>query len=364
MNQNNETFVRADRRLPGLSNAAIAAFALLAAAGLQYVKWAPSWHRLRLIAAGGHMGGSILAAGGYPDAASWRAAWTYAWAYGREIWKALLLGLLLGTGVQALIPGRWVRTLFGGAGYRGVGAAGLIAVPSMMCTCCAAPVAVGLRQAGASARATLAYWLGNPALNPATLILIGFVLGWKWLALRLTLGVLLVFGGSYLLAGATDLDRISASAPAAIDASAAGAGGFAQSPWRRWSVELWRLAISLVPEYVALIFLLGVARAWLFPLPVEGHAVISGVWWTVALAAAGTLFAIPTAAEIPIVQTMMAAGLGIAPAAALLVTLPTVSLPSLAMMTKALPAKVLIAVGLLVTATGLLAAAIVYALPF
>lgn len=56
------------------------------------------------------------------------------------------------------------------------------------------------------------------------------------------------------------------------------------------------------------------------------------------LASAGALFAIPTAAEIPIVQTMMAAALGLAPAAALLVTLPTISLPSLAMMVNALPA--------------------------
>ena len=38
---------------------------------------------------------------------------------------------------------------------------------------------------------------------------------------------------------------------------------------------------------------------------------------------------IPTAAEIPILQTMMLAGMGIAPALALLVTLPAVSVPSL-----------------------------------
>jgi uncharacterized protein len=75
-------------------------------------------------------------------------------------------------------------------------------------------------------------------------------------------------------------------------------------------------------------------------------------------------FAIPTAAEIPIVQTKMVAGLRVAPAAALLVTLPTISLPSLAMMANALPAKVLIEVAVLVVATGMLAGGVVYALPF
>ena len=47
--------------------------------------------------------------------------------------------------------------------------------------------------------------------------------------------------------------------------------------------------------------------------------------WVVAMAVAGCLFVIPTAAEIPIVQTMMLAGMGTAPALALLMTLPAVS---------------------------------------
>jgi uncharacterized membrane protein YraQ (UPF0718 family) len=46
-------------------------------------------------------------------------------------------------------------------GYRGVSTATLIAMPSMMCTCCAAPVAVGSRQTGASPLATLAYWVNQ-----------------------------------------------------------------------------------------------------------------------------------------------------------------------------------------------------------
>ena len=61
---------------------------------------------------------------------------------------------------------------------------------------------------------------------------------------------------------------------------------------------------------------------------------------------------IPTAAEIPILQTMMSFGLGVGPAAALLVTLPTVSLPSLLMLRESFPARVLVFVGLAVAAVG------------
>jgi uncharacterized membrane protein YraQ (UPF0718 family) len=46
---------------------------------------------------------------------------------------------------------------------------------------------------GAGASSALVYWLANPILNPAVLVFIGFVLGWQWAALRLFVGVVLVF---------------------------------------------------------------------------------------------------------------------------------------------------------------------------
>jgi hypothetical protein len=46
-------------------------------------------------------------------------------------------------------------------------AGGLLSVPCMMCTCCTAPLARTLRRNGAPTSSVLAYWLGNPTLNPA-----------------------------------------------------------------------------------------------------------------------------------------------------------------------------------------------------
>lgn len=53
------------------------------------------------------------------------------------------------------------------------------------------------------------------------------------------------------------------------------------------------------------------------------------------------LFVIPAAAEIPIIQTFMSFGLGGGPAGALLLALPSVSLPSLLLVAKLYPKKVL-----------------------
>ncbi|MDY9472287.1 permease, partial [Escherichia coli] len=83
-------------------------------------------------------------------------------------------------------------------------------------------------------------------------------------------------------------------------------------------------------------------------------AVDNSLMWVVAMAVAGCLFVIPTAAEIPIVQTMMLAGMGTAPALALLMTLPAVSLPSLIMLRKAFPAKALWLTGAMVAVSGVI----------
>lgn len=90
---------------------------------------------------------------------------------------------------------------------------------------------------------------------------------------------------------------------------------------------------------ISAVLVLGAARVWLFP-HADG-AIDNTLMWVIAMAVAGCLFVIPTAAEIPIIQTMMMAGMGTAPALALLITLPAVSLPSLIMLRKSFPAKAL-----------------------
>jgi hypothetical protein len=168
-----------------------ALFALVAVAGLAYVKWLPYWDKAFTAAAQHSIGPSILMGdASRAPAPSLAAALAYALAYGKAIWKAMVLGLVLGAGVQALVPADWVSRVLGGRRFGGALAGGLLALPGMMCTCCAAPVVAGLRRQRAAAGAAIAFWLGNSVLNPATLVFLGFVLGWRWAALRLVLGAL------------------------------------------------------------------------------------------------------------------------------------------------------------------------------
>ena len=334
-------------------------FFAIAVAGLAYVKWLPYWDRAFVAASSHSIGQSILMGkAAHAPAPSWDAALAYALAYGKAIWKAMALGLLLGSGAQALLPADWVRRLLGKAPFGSAVAGGLLALPGMMCTCCAAPVVVGLRRQAASAGGAIAFWLGNSVLNPATLIFMGFVLGWRWAALRLVLGVPMVFGLGYLANRMTSA-REAVQAEAAVVALAAAPQG---TPLRRWLTVLGRMTLRLVPEYIVLVLLLGAGRAWLFPT--LGPDIGNHLAWIVAFAVAGALFVIPTAGEVPIVQAMLALGVGAGPAGALLMTLPPISLPSMAMLHRSFPPRILAAVAGAVVLFGLAGGALAVALGF
>jgi len=283
----------------------------------------------------------------------------YAYAYGRAIWQAMVLGLLLGSAAQELLPRRWIAGLLGKTGFGSVVAGGLLSIPGMMCTCCAAPVVVGLRKSQASTGAALAFWLGNTVLNPATLIFMGFVLGWQWTGLRLGLGLILVFGVAHLINRAVKPEEARA-AKTQLDAILAAPG---QAPsLSRWLKKLAAMTIQLIPEYLLLILLLGAARAWLFPE--ISSAIGNQFGWIVAMALAGTVFVIPTAGEVPIIQAMLALGMGAGPAGALLMTLAPVSLPSLVMTRKVFAPRVMAGVVGAVVAMGVISGLLAVALRF
>jgi uncharacterized protein len=116
-----------------ISLVGVAVLAAIALGGLYYVKWNPYYHKVFLAAARHSVGASIVSGqSSTPPAPSVAAALGYAWAYGASIWQAMVLGLVLGAGVQALVPRDWLVHLFGTMRFRGVALAGLASTASMM----------------------------------------------------------------------------------------------------------------------------------------------------------------------------------------------------------------------------------------
>jgi uncharacterized protein len=342
-------------RGPGSSQLiAIGAFVVVSLAVLFWSKWQPYFVKGFHVAATHQLGKSIISADKATSPKGWQAALSYSSQYALAIWRALVAGMLIAAGIQELLPRDWLLRMLGSRRTRSTAVAGALAIPSMMCTCCAAPAAVILRRSRVSIGATIAYWLGNPVLNPATLVFMGFVLGWRWVALRLVVGVALVFGvatAAERLFGEKDVPEVARRAVETVAVPAD-----PRPVAIRYVRTLARLAIGLLPEYAIIVFALGAVRAFLFPAitPSVAHA----LWLVVVLAITGTLFVIPTAGEVPIVQSFMAFGLGAGGGGALIMTLPAVSLPSMAMVSRAVPIRVLGFVAASVAVSGLLSAAL------
>ncbi|RTG01736.1 permease, partial [Serratia marcescens] len=104
-------------------------FLLVVAVGLYYVKWQPYYGKAFVAADSHSIGKSILADGA---ASPWLAAWQYALVYFTAVWKAALLGVLLGSLVQVLIPRDWLARTLGHRRFSGTVLGALIALPGMM----------------------------------------------------------------------------------------------------------------------------------------------------------------------------------------------------------------------------------------
>ena len=224
-------------------------FLLVVAVGLYYVKWQPYYGKAFVAADSHSIGKSILADGA---ASPWLAAWQYALVYFTAVWKAALLGVLLGSLVQVLIRA---------TGWRARSATGVFPAPCwgadraaghdvhlLRRTGCrrhAPPVGIQRRRAG--------LLLANPVLNPATLVFMGFVLGWPFAAIRLVAGVVMVLGIAWLVQRVTANDP----QPAAPQPPLMTAQSDERPFLARWGKALWALFWSTIPIYVLAVLALG-----------------------------------------------------------------------------------------------------------
>ena len=336
---------------------AFGAFVAVAVALLTWAKWWPYAIKIPKTAVTHSLGTSIITGeNAAPPGFSLTSGLDFARMYFMAIWPALVAGLMIGAAVTVLVPKAWFMRALAVEGRTNTLRGGLLSLPTMMCSCCAAPVVVCLRKRGASIGSALAFWVGNPALNLAVLAFSFFVLGWQWTALRAAAGVLLVMGTvaftGIRFAGVSQ--SLTLNTPA-VTSDVNNAGAPDTRPLAvRFVAALSGLSLRLLPEYLLLVILLGAARG---PLFASGIGMQAGVLAVLIFAVAGALLPIPTAGEIPVIAALLTLGVSGPVAAALLITLPALSLPSLVMVRGVFPAKVLGATAAGVVALGLMTAA-------
>lgn len=331
--------------------------AIITVAGIFYAKWWPYGHRIVTIM-GDHAypGTSLFAKAGAPGAApTWHSTWTFVVDYGNSVYVALAAGILIGAGIETLLPSTKMAMLRRPDRLRSSFWGGVLSLPCLMCTCCGAPVTKSMRRAGVPVSGALSYWLGNPLLNPAVLVFLALVLPWQYTLTRILFGALLVFAVAPLVSRlaphSAALDVPVAEPPPELSA---------RSTPVRYVRAVGRFLVILVPEYFVVVMAVGALRGWLFPF---GHTATSwGVLAGLVAAAAGALLVIPTAAEIPIIVGLIALGFSPLVTGALLIALPALSLPSMVMLGKSLSVRVTVAACLGVMACALGAGGLMVAL--
>lgn len=328
--------------------------------GLLWAKWLPYAQKAHALTDSRAWSGSSIfsAAGEAGSAPTWHGTWSFWTTYFTAVWKAAVVALLVAATLESLVPRRWLLRAMARRTWMGQGlAAGALALPSMMCTCCTAPIAVGLRRRGAPLGATIAYWLANPLLNPAVILFLALTLPARYVVVRVLIGIAVVIGGAALGA------RLRPGTRTASDATAALAGdapdedvSWARLPLR-FAKALGRYLLILVPEYVVVVLLTGALSGWLSDF--AGLDSAADPISLLMVGIVGALLVIPTGGEIPVIAGLLAAGASAGVTGVLLVTLPAISLPSLVMVARTLSWRAVAALSGLVIVGGLLAGVLV-----
>jgi uncharacterized membrane protein YraQ (UPF0718 family) len=115
------------------------------------------------------------------------------------------------------------------------------------------------------------------------------------------------------------------------------------------------LCLVLLPEYAIMVLVVGAFRGWLLTLTQPSH---QGLLIVLVAAIVGTLIVIPTAGEIPILQSLALLGASSGTLGALLITLPAISVPGVAMVARSFGWKAIATATVAVVAAGLLGAGV------
>ncbi len=257
------------------------------------------------------------------------------------VWHATTLGIVIGALFLVLMcTNKRLGRALQFTGFRGHLAGSVSALAYPFCSCCAGPLGASLYRGGASLNSSLALVTASPLLNVTSLFLAVTLLPADFATLRIVGGVVLAVFGTWLVALAVrrnppvvaagpsarrgwrflerlveafSFERVVLQRPVETPSDLVAA-------WLRTSWAIGRVAVPML-------FLAAVMIGWAAPIVT---ALGGGNSLATVLVAAflGTLFMIPTWTELAIALPLIQQGLS-GPAAALLLALPAVSLPSL-----------------------------------
>lgn len=260
----------------------------------------------------------------------------------------LVLGYAVAAVVREWVPDSLLARWFAGPGGAPVARAGVVGALLPMCSCTVVPLGASLARSGAAPGSVLAFLMTGPALSPVAMLLFFTMLG-------PTMALLLIGSclGAALLTGMVG-NRLLATRPAKAPSATRDT-----RPWRQrvGSAGRWAMA-DLAPEVsVDLVLGLAIAAAVLALLPMDLIGSWLGTQSFLTLLYV-VIIGIPmytcTVPSIPVVQSLLLAGMSPGAGVAFLLAGPATNLGELLVLRKALGGRAtgLFVGGLFVAALG------------
>lgn len=249
----------------------------------------------------------------------------------------LLLGVLIFvvSWVQSHFPPERTRRLLGDTrGLRANTLAALLGTVTPFCACSSIPIFIGLTGAGLPVGVTFSFLISSPLVDLASLVLIAGAFGWPVAIAYVLTGVLLaILGGSLI-------DRLGMERH--LEPLAEGSALGSEGPGftaRQRAAFAWRQVVQIVDRVWAFVLLgVGIGAAihnWV-PQGVVDSLLGREQPWSVVVA---TLVGIPLYADcfgtLPVAEALVARGVGLGTALALLMSVTALSLPSLILLRRA-----------------------------
>lgn len=258
----------------------------------------------------------------FHHAPQWLLPFYHTLDYLNAVWFTTILGLFIAGAAVAFLP-NLLQNRLKGNGLAQQLAGMVLGLPNMLCSCCAAGAFAGLRKAGASLGPALTFFVTAPALNLVVILLAFELLPLKLAVARLVLGLVASIGAAYAVAKLVPVEDEPVPSSSRIQDEEPMA-----EMLRRWLGHTWDIAKAVIPLLLVGILLIGLFKT-LFSFETIAMHLGNGLLPIALASAVGTILMVPTFTEVLWVGEFMRQGMGIGPAAALLITLPAVSFPSL-----------------------------------
>ena len=258
---------------------------------------------------------------------------TALWQIMLELSLWLFLGAFLAGLLKLFLPKGFVKRHTGSGKISSIFKISLLGTPLPLCSCGVLPATIGIKKAGAGNGAAVGFLISTPQTGVDSILVTASFLGWP-LALFKVLAAFFtgILGG---LAVHTTEPRLSAQTATSETSIAAFKNKTPLSRWRLfWDFSVREL-IGGIYQYLAIGLLVAALITVLFPANAfTNMPALQGLWGMLVMLAIAIPLYVCTTGSVPIVASLIAAGLPIGSALVFLMAGPATNAATLAAILK------------------------------